>query len=93
MFGTHTNILLGVEFFFLPMREVSVMADRFTVVVVACLTAFFGLAILLLIIYEPQPMPASATRLFDALIVLLTTGGMNIFGLLNSRSRNPPTKR
>jgi hypothetical protein len=60
------------------------MADKFTLIFAASVTALCGAGLGVIICLSPEPMPLPTEQLFHTLIGLLTAGGVTIFGLLNA---------
>jgi hypothetical protein len=59
------------------------MADKFTLIFAASVTALCGAGLAAILYFSPEPMPIPTEQLFHTLIGLLTAGGVTVFGLLN----------
>jgi hypothetical protein len=69
------------------------MSDRFNLVFVSAvaLTALCGILMGTIALVGPSPQPPPIAAVFETLKYGFTVGMLSIFGLLGTRSRNPPT--
>jgi hypothetical protein len=69
------------------------MRDRFNLIFVSAvgLTALCGTLMGVIALYGPTPPTPAIAAVFETLKYGFTVGILSIFGLLNARSRNPPT--
>jgi hypothetical protein len=70
------------------------MRDRFNLIFISAvaLTALCGILMGAIAVYGPNPQPPPIADVFETLKYGFTMGMLSIFGLLGTRSRNPPTR-
>jgi hypothetical protein len=72
----------------------SMVRDRFDLILMCAvgLTGLCGILMGAIAVYGPNPQPPPIAAVLDTLKYGFTLGMLSIFGLLGTRSRNPPTK-